>query len=176
MAVIGVFCSSKENLDARYEEAACQVGEWIGRNGHTLLYGGSRCGLMNTVSQAVKAAGGRVFGAVPDALADRGLVSDLLDVEFRCADLSGRKEIFVREADAFIALPGGIGTLDEIFSVAAGATIGEHTKQVFLYNANNYWTPLWNILQTMRQQGFIDRQLSGCISLIQKTDELDFPY
>lgn len=174
MAVIGIFCSSKAGLSARYEEASRQLGEWMAQNGHTLLYGGSRCGLMHTVSHAAKAAGGRIYGAVPDVLVSRGLVSDELDVEFRCAGLSDRKEIFLREADVFVALPGGIGTLDEVFTVAAGATIGEHSKRVFLYNVAGCWDTLWEALLRMQREGLIAPEASTHIQLITSPDEITF--
>ena len=115
---IGVYLSSKADLPESYTEAAQKVGELIGRTGRTLVYGGARKGLMETLAQSVKANGGRVFGMVPDIIVARGLESEL-DVTFRCVDLTDRKAMMNRESDVLVALPGGIGTLDEVFTVSA---------------------------------------------------------
>ena len=114
---IGVYLSSKDNLPASYVEAARQVGHLIGSTGRTLVYGGARKGLMEVLAQSVKASGGRVYGMVPEIIEQRGLVSDAVDVTFRCVDLSDRKQMMNRESDVLVALPGGIGTLDEVFTV-----------------------------------------------------------
>lgn len=84
---IGVYLSSKDHLPSSYVEAAQQVGSFIGSEGHTLVYGGARKGLMEVLAQSVKQAGGRVYGMVPEIIEQRGLVSDAIDVTFRCVDL-----------------------------------------------------------------------------------------
>ena len=109
---IAVFLSSRSDIPAAYLPAAREVGEWIGRTGRTLVYGGARKGLMEVLAQSVTQHGGRVFGMVPDVIVERGLESEAIDVTFRCADLSDRKDMMNRESDVLLALPGGIGTLD----------------------------------------------------------------
>ncbi|MGN1244667.1 MAG: LOG family protein, partial [Alloprevotella sp.] len=121
---IGVFLSSKENLPEPYTQATLALGELIGRTGRTLVYGGARKGLMEVLAQQVKRHGGKVMGMVPDILVQRGLVSDAIDIEFRCADLSDRKAAMVRESDVLVALPGGIGTLDEVICKFCSGIIG----------------------------------------------------
>lgn len=152
---IGVFLSSKSNLPAAYTAAAVALGEMIGRTGRTLVYGGSDRGLMEVLAQSVKKNGGRVFGMVPDIIEKRGWVSDCIDITFRCADLTDRKAMMARESDVLVALPGGIGTLDEIFTVLANSTIGIERKPVFFLNTNNCWDKLLAALDDLAQQGLI---------------------
>ena len=111
---IGVYLSSKSGLPASYEQAARELGEWIGRTGRVLVYGGARKGLMEVLAQGVKRCGGRVYGMVPDIIVERGLQSGAVDVTFRCVDLSDRKEMMNRESDVLVALPGGLLSLIHI--------------------------------------------------------------
>ena len=99
MERIGVYCSSSVKIDKKYFDAARQLGEWIGSNGKWLVYGGSNRGTMGTLAAAVKQSGGRVMGVVPTALEERDIVSDDLDVNFRCENLSDRKDIMIQESD-----------------------------------------------------------------------------
>lgn len=152
---IGVYLSSKSGLPAAYEDAARQVGELIGRTGRTLIYGGARKGLMEILAQSVKKSGGRVFGMVPDIIVERNLVSDAIDVNFRCADLNDRKAMMNRESDVLIALPGGIGTLDEVFTVMANTGIGIGHQPVIFYNVDGCWNAVLKALDDLFAQGLI---------------------
>ena len=133
---IGVFCAASEQIDPLYIEKAEELGAWIGSQGKWLVYGGSNLGLMEATAKAVKANGGQVMGVVPTLLEERGRVSTLLDVIFPTVNLSDRKDLMLQEADILVALPGGIGTLDEIFHVLAAGSLGYHDKQVILYNVD----------------------------------------
>ena len=137
---IGVYLSSKDHLPSSYVEAAQQVGSFIGSEGHTLVYGGARKGLMEVLAQSVKQAGGRVYGMVPEIIEQRGLVSDAIDVTFRCVDLNDRKMMMNRESDVLVALPGGIGTLDEVFTVMANTVIGIRHQPVVFFNVDDCWS------------------------------------
>lgn len=152
---IGVFLSSKESLPATYVQAARDVGGWIGRTGRTLVYGGARKGLMETLAQAVKQGGGRVYGVVPDIIEQRGQASDVPDVVFRTADLNDRKAVMVRESDVLLALPGGIGTLDEAFTVLAADLIGTEHKPLVFYNAGGCWDALLALLSRLEADGLV---------------------
>ena len=153
---IAVFLSSHDGLPESYREAAEAVGKWIGNNGHTLVYGGARKGLMEVLAQATKQNGGRVYGVVPQILVENNMVSDTLDITFHCVDLNDRKAIMVRESEIFIALPGGIGTLDEIFTVLAANTIGIQCKTVILYNVDHCWDKTVAVLEEMREQNLVN--------------------
>lgn len=155
MRHIGVFCSSHEGLAPEFVAAAEWLGGEIGRRGATLVYGGSRCGLMEVVATAVKKAGGRVTGVVPDVLRRRGLESEQADVVLYTAGLADRKETLLRESDVLVALPGGLGTLDEVFTVVAAATLGEHRKRVVLADVAGCWDPLLALLEKMQEQGLV---------------------
>ncbi len=152
---VGVYLSAREGLPEAYTAAAHEVGKLIGCTGRTLVYGGSRCGLMEILAQGVKRTGGRVYGMVPDIIAERGLVSEAVDVTFRCADLTDRKAAMERESDIFVALPGGLGTLDEIFSVLGNACIGIRRKPVVFYNAGGCWDKLLTALDALHDAGLI---------------------
>ncbi len=169
---IGVFLSAKDNLPASYRKAAEEVGALIGEQGHTLVYGGSKCGLMEVLAQSVKAHGGRIYGMVPDILVQRGWVSDTIDVTFRCVDLNDRKMMMNRESNVLIALPGGIGTLDEVFTVMANTGIGIKHQPVIFYNVDGCWQPLLAALDALFTQGLITGQPANYYAVASNLDEL----
>lgn len=155
MRSVAIFCAASENIAPGYFEAAAEVGAMLGRLGKTMVYGGARFGLMEATAKAAKAAGARIVGVVPDILVERDRVSRLLDEQVGCRNLSERKDIMLERSDVLVALPGGVGTLDEIFHVLAAATIGYHTKRVVLYNVNGFWNPLLATVEEMSQAGFV---------------------
>lgn len=152
---IAVFCSANNNIDPTYFNMAERLGKWIGEHGHTLIYGGGNSGLMECIGKSVHEAGGRTIGVVPRIMEEGRRMSDYVDVEIPCEDLTDRKAIMMQQADEFCALPGGIGTLDEVFTVAASATIGYHHKRVTLYGVNGFWDSLIALLDDLQQKGMI---------------------
>ena len=152
---IAVFCSANNNIDPDYFRAAAVLGRWIGANGHTLVYGGGNSGLMECIGKAVHEAGGRTVGVIPRIMEEGRRVSDYVDVEIPCEDLSDRKAIMMERSDEFYALPGGIGTIDEVFTVASAATIGYHHKKVTLCNVKGFWDSLIALLNDHQQKGMI---------------------
>ena len=151
---VALFCASAEGLPADVVAAAGSLGQWIGCQGHTLLYGGVRKGLMEVTAQAVKAAGGRVVGVVPRYMVEAGLVSPCVDECVACRNLSERKWLLQKQADAFVVLPGGAGTLDELFSMLAAAQAGEHGKPIYLLNLHHFWEPLLHLLRAAEAGGY----------------------
>lgn len=172
MQKIGVYLSSKENLPENYVQAAREVGELIGRTGRILIYGGARKGLMEVLAQSVKQHGGRVYGMVPEIIEKRGLVSDAIDVTFRCVDLSDRKMMMNRESDVLVALPGGIGTLDEVFTVMANTVIGIRHQPVVFYNVDGCWDALLAALDNLFEQGLVSGSPSDYYSVAHNIQEL----
>ena len=172
MQKIGVYLSSKENLPENYVQAAREVGELIGRTGRILIYGGARKGLMEVLAQSVKQHGGRIYGMVPEIIEKRGLVSDALDVTFRCVDLSDRKMMMNRESDVLVALPGGIGTLDEVFTVMANTVIGIRHQPVVFYNVDGCWDTLLAALDNLFEQGLVSGSPSDYYSVAHNIQEL----
>lgn len=172
MQKIGVYLSSKENLPESYVQAAREVGELIGKTGCILIYGGARKGLMEVLAQSVKQHGGRVYGMIPEIIEKRGLVSDAIDVTFRCVDLSDRKMMMNRESDVLVALPGGIGTLDEVFTVMANAVIGIRHQPVVFYNVDGCWDALLAALDNLFEQGLVSGSPSDYYSVAHNIQEL----
>jgi len=152
---IGVFCSANENIDPDFFTITRQMGEWMVKEGHSLVFGGTDMGLMETIGKTVHEGGNMVIGVIPTKVEERGRVSEYNDVEIPCDNLSDRKDLMLAKSDVFVALPGGIGTMDEIFTIAAGGTIGYHNKKVILFNMKGFWAPLIATLDDLQQKGFI---------------------
>lgn len=170
---VAVFCAASEEIDSMYSEAAVEVGALLGRIGAELVYGGARFGLMEATARGAKESGARVVGVVPMILEERGRVSSFIDEKVNCCNLSDRKDIMLGRSDILVALPGGIGTLDEIFHVMAAATIGYHSKKVVLYNVNGFWNPLVELLGSMRDNGFVRCSLEKQMSVAGNIEELE---
>jgi uncharacterized protein (TIGR00730 family) len=150
-----VYCGSRPGAEPAYAQVARSVGEWIGRHGGQLVYGGGRNGLMGIVADATLSAGGRVVGIIPTALVEKEWAhhgcSELLVVE----NMHERKRLMAEHADAFLALPGGIGTLEEFFEVWTWRQLGYHDKPVGLLNLDGYYDGLMTFLHTSVQQQFM---------------------
>ena len=170
---VGVYLSSKDNLPESYVRAAREVGELIGRTGRTLVYGGARKGLMEVLAQSVKQHGGRVFGMVPDVIVERDLEGEASDVTLRCADLSDRKDMMNRESDVLLALPGGIGTLDEVFTVLANTCIGIRRQPLVFFNVDGCWNALLAALDDLFRQGLISGRPEDFYQVASNIDELE---
>ena len=162
---IAVFCSANNNIDSNYFRAVEELGRWIGENGHTLVYGGANSGLMECIGKAVHEAGGRTIGVIPRILEEGRRVSDYVDVEIPCEDLTDRKALTMERSDEFYALPGGIGTIDEIFTVAASASIGYHHKKVTLINVERFWDSLIALLDDLLKKDMLRGSLSDYIEV-----------
>lgn len=152
---IAVFCSANNNIDPDYFRLTETLGRWIGENGHTLVYGGGNSGLMECIGKAVHESGGRTIGVIPRIMEEGRKMSDYVDVEIPCEDLTDRKAIMMERADVFYALPGGVGTLDEVFTIIASNTIGYHQKKVVLYNMKGFWNSLIALLDDLQKRNMI---------------------
>lgn len=172
MERIAVFCSASQDIDYIYAEKARELGAWMGDNGKCLVYGGTSSGLMEEIAAEAKTHGAMVMGVVPTIVEERGKTSDLCDVVFRTDNLSDRKDVMLRESEVAVALPGGVGTLDEIFTVMASATIGYHNKQVILYNINGFWNGVIAFLDGLEQQNFAHSPLKNFYKVANSFEEL----
>lgn len=152
---VAIFCSANENIEPVYFEKTRELGEWLAKNGDSIVFGGCDMGLMECVAKAAYDAGGMTIGVVPSKIEENGHVSPHLSVEIPCDNLSDRKDLMLLKSDVVIALPGGLGTLDEIFTVAASATIGYHGKKVILYNINGFWDSLIALLDDLQRRGMV---------------------
>lgn len=149
-----------------------ELGRWLAQQGHTLVYGGVNQGLMECVAKAAHEAGGQTIGVIPQIVEKSGRISQYVDVEMLCDNLSDRKQLMADQSDVFIALPGGIGTLDEVFTIAASHTIGYHRKQVILYNVKGFWDSLLAMLDDLQQRGMVRGQWRDYISVANSLEEL----
>ena len=152
---ICVYCGSRPGEQPVYAEAAQAVGTWIGQRGGQLVYGGGRSGLMGMVAEATKAAGGRVVGIIPQALVDKELANHGCDELHIVANMHERKAMMAERSHAFLALPGGIGTFEELFEVWTWRQLGYHNKPIGLLNVHNYYTHMLSFLTSTVEQGFM---------------------
>ena len=152
---ICVFCSANEQIDPEFFTLTEELGKWAGENGHNIVYGGVNQGLMECIAKTARGTGSMTIGVVPMMVEKNWRRSDYVDVEIPSDNLSDRKQLMMDQSDVFIALPGGIGTLDEIFTVAASATIGYHQKPVILYNMKGFWNGLISLLNDLQAKGMI---------------------
>src|SRR3712207_2446067 len=157
---ICVYCGSGFGSNPRFVEAASALGRQMAEEGISLVYGGGNVGLMGTVARSVLDHGGHVTGIIPDFLKSRERMLDAVQETIVVADMHTRKRLMFERSDAFVALPGGIGTLEELVEQMTWAQLGRHTKPILLLSANAFWKPLLTLLAHMREQGFIRPRLA----------------
>ena len=160
---ICVYCGSRSGERQEFSEAAQSVGRWIGERGGQLVYGGGRSGLMGVVARATRAAGGRVVGIIPKALVDRELANPECDELHIVDTMHERKAMMGERADAFIALPGGIGTFEELFEIWTWRQLGYHDKPVGILDVAGYYTGLLDFLAHSVHSGFMGEWQMGLI-------------
>ena len=169
---ICVFCSANQQIDNEFFTMTEELGTWAAKNGHSIVYGGVNQGLMECLGKATKEAGGRTIGMIPMIVEKSGRMSDYVDIEIPCDNLTDRKQLMMDQSDAFIALPGGIGTMDEVFTVAASATIGYHDKPLILYNMKGFWNPLIAMLDELQDKGLIRGNWRDIIKTADSIEEI----
>lgn len=169
---ICIFCSANSNIDPEFFAKTEELGRWAAQNGHAIVFGGTDLGLMECIGKTAHENGSMTIGMVPTKVEDNGHTSSYLDVHIPCDNLSDRKDLMTAQSDVFIALPGGIGTLDEIFSVAASASIGYHSKCVILYNMKGFWDKLIALLDDLQQKGFIRGDWHKQIKVANNIDDI----
>jgi uncharacterized protein (TIGR00730 family) len=152
---ICVYCGSGQGTDPVFTAAARVLGHMMAKAGIRLVYGGGRIGLMGEVARSVLDAGGTVTGIIPQFLKAREvMLADAQELHV-VEDMHARKKLMFDKADAFIALPGGIGTLEELVEQLTWAQLGRHEKPILIANINGFWRPLLSLLAHMRESGFV---------------------
>jgi len=152
---VAVFCGSNFGVSPAYAEAAAQLGRLLAERGIGLVYGGTHKGLMGVVADAVLDAGGRVTGVINRRLFDRGHLHPRLTAHEVAATMRERKARMADLADAFIALPGGLGTLEELLEAATLTQLGDHVKACGVLNTRGFYEPLRALLATAAEEGFL---------------------
>jgi uncharacterized protein (TIGR00730 family) len=167
---ICVFCASASGLEEVYLDSARLLGKEIGRRGYRLVYGGGNVGLMREVAISVQDAGGEVFGAIPRSLVERELAYGPADELVVTETLRERKAEMDNRADAFVALPGGFGTMEELLEVLTLRQLNLHDRPIVLVNVNGFWDPFLAMVREMTAQGFA-REGEGALFVVAATAE-----
>jgi uncharacterized protein (TIGR00730 family) len=167
-----VYCGSKPGTDPAFAEAAQTVGRWIGEHGGQLVYGGGCNGLMGIVAQAALDAGARVVGIIPQALVDKEWANHSCTELIVVETMHERKRLMAEHSNAFLALPGGIGTFEEFFEVWTWRQLGYHDKPVGLLNIAGYYDGLVQFLGTSVQQQFMGEWQMDLIQVSADTERL----
>ena len=150
---VTVYLGANYGTDPALQTTVAELGQWIGKSGHTLVYGGSASGLMGVLARSVMAAGGPVIGVEPQFFIDEGYELDGLTQLIVTQDMTERKAKMIELGDAFIAFPGGTGTLEEITEVISKLSLGQLDAPCILYDLNGYYQPLHQLLQQMITMG-----------------------
>ncbi|ADZ92939.1 LOG family protein [Marinomonas mediterranea] len=154
---VAVFCGSSLGHSKVYERAVAELGAFFAENGIEVVYGGGHVGLMGVIANAVLAAGGKVTGVIPTHLEQREIAHPSLTELHVVTDMHERKAKMADLADAFVALPGGVGTLEEIFEVYTWAQIGLHKKPCAFYNVDGYYDLMFEMIVSMHREGFVKK-------------------
>jgi uncharacterized protein (TIGR00730 family) len=172
LSSICVFCGSSAGADPAYLEAAEAVGRRLAQRGVRVVYGGGKVGMMGAVADAVRDEGGDVIGVIPQAIVDLEIGHDGLDDLRVVGSMHERKALMAELSDAFIALPGGIGTLEELFEVYTWAQLGIHAKPLVLLDVAGYFRPLVAFLDHAVQERFLRPETRTLLAVSDDLDDL----
>ena len=169
---ITVYLGANEGREPALKTAVCELGTWIGEHGHTLVYGGSRVGLMGAVAASTLAAGGKVIGVEPRFFIEQELQLDGLTELIVTKDMTERKTKMIELGDAFVAFPGGTGTLEEIADVMSMVSLRQLDAPCILYNLNGYYDSLKALLAKMIEKGLSTPQRQQGIRFAANLEEI----
>ena len=165
-----VFCSSAEGVDATYHDLARDLGTAVGQRGWNLLYGGTPVGSMGSLAEAARASGAAVIGVPLDQFIDLGIHDTQADELIATDTLGRRKDVMLSRADAFVALPGGFGTLDEVVEVISQRQLGLHAKPLVLVDHGGFFGPLLAFFELLRSQGLAYETTIGAYEAVETVD------
>ena len=167
-----VYCGSRHGIRPEYTSAAQELGRVIGSRGWRLVYGGGKVGLMGEVADATLASGGEVFGVIPESLMRREVGHAGLTELHVVPSMHERKQMMAEQADLFIALPGGIGTFEELFEVWTWSQLGYHRKPIGLLNVAGYYDALLGFMQHTVAEGFLSAEQAAVLQVAAEPAEL----
>jgi uncharacterized protein (TIGR00730 family) len=168
---VTVYCSSSSAVGREYFEAAEQTGRAIARNKWKLVYGGNLVGLMKTLAEACRAGGGKVVGITPQLMVDKGIHDGLADELLVTQGMRERKAMMEERGDAFLTLPGGLGTFEEIFEIIVGKQLRYHDKPIVLLNTAGYFVPLLAMIDNGIERKFIKTKARELFFVAETVDE-----
>lgn len=172
IASVCVYCGSGTGANPEYAEAARSLGRDLAHNHIRLIYGGGSLGLMGEVARATLRAGGKVTGIIPAFLSEKEKMLKEADELILTEDMHQRKKLMFERSDAFIALPGGVGTLEELVEQLTWSQLGRHKKPIVVANIAGFWTPFLNLLAHMKADTFIRPELDVRFSVVQTAAEI----
>jgi uncharacterized protein (TIGR00730 family) len=168
VAAIGVFCASSSSIDQKWLDLATETGKAIGARGHSLVSGGGRVGMMGAVADGARSAGAHTLGVIPQSLVDREVADTRADELIVTDDMGARKNLMIARSDAFITLPGGLGTLDELFEVWTTATLALHQKPIVVLDPEGFYDGLLQWLDQLAGTAFV-RQTARELLIVAKS-------
>ena len=171
---ICVFCGSRSGSVKEYSEAAIKLGKQLAKNNFSLVYGAGNIGLMGDIAQACEEAGGDILGVMPQSLTKKEIGRKSIKNFIITEDMHERKKIMYMNSDAVIAMPGGIGTLEELFEIITWKQLGYHDKPIYLLNILNFWDKALKTMENIIELGFAESALMKYIKVCQSVDELIF--
>ncbi len=163
-----IFCGSKVGRLPVYEEAAKQLGSALAEANIRLVYGGGDVGIMGATATAARGSGGNILGVMPTHLLNSERIKENLKSLIITENMHERKKVMFMNSDAVIALPGGLGTLDELFEVITWKQLGLHTKPIYVLNIENYWDPLISLIKSVVDEKFAEHQVSNLFKVFEK--------
>lgn len=172
MKSLCVFCGSAPGQSPKYVEMARKLGEWLAKNDITLVYGGATIGVMGAVADGVMNGGGKVIGVIPQSLVDYEIAHPGLTELHVVSGMHERKAMMYNLSDAFISLPGGMGTLDEMFEILTWAQLKYHNKPCYLFNFDGFFDSLLAYLHHAYNEGFIKSEHMKLLKEIKKIEDL----
>ncbi|SLN55290.1 TIGR00730 family Rossman fold protein [Roseisalinus antarcticus] len=161
-----VYCGSRNGTRDAYATAAQGTGELLARNNWRLVYGAGDVGLMGIVARAAQAAGGKTFGVIPAHLLAREVGKEDLDRFVVTETMHERKKVMFMNADAIVLLPGGAGSLDELFEVVTWRQLGLHGKAIYLVDVEGYWQPVMALIDHVIAEGFAEPMLRSYVEIV----------
>jgi len=167
-----VYCGSRMPADMAFSEAAKALGHQLGENNIRLVYGGGHVGLMGITADATLEAGGEVIGIIPGHLHDIEVSHENLTELHVVDSMHTRKQMMFEKSDAFVVLPGGIGTLDETFEMITWRQLRLHDKPIILVNYKGYWQPFIDLMEHMITQGFVERDVFTYFEVVEGLEEI----
>ena len=166
MAAVGVFCASSSTLEQRWLDLAFGVGQELAVRGHTLVSGGGRVGMMGALADGARSGGAHTLGVIPQSLVDLEVADTNADELIVTDDMGGRKNLMIARSEAFITLPGGLGTLDELFEVWTTATLDVHRKPIVLLDPDNFYEGLMAWLGKLADTEFVRRPALEVVTVV----------
>jgi hypothetical protein len=171
MKSLCVYCGSRSGRDPDFAAAARFIGEEAARRGIRIVYGGGKMGLMGTTAGAARDAGGKVFGVIPDFLVELEGILENVDHKI-VKTMHERKMLMFEESDAIVALPGGIGTLEELIETLSWARLSLHAKPIIVFNQKGFWTPLKELFEHLVAKGFAAPELLKDVTFVDRPNEI----